>query len=335
MTAASRLTIHIGLHKTGTTAIQHYFWRHGEELLQHGIYYPATGRPTSAATEFGHHDVPWSFTPEAAEPPATLLARLRAEIETTTMPEIVLSSEEFSRMTPGQITVLARALPFRTRIVFYYRRQSEIVQGLYGTDVVHVGERRDIHAYAAAFKGPLDFGRLATDWAAVYGKDAITALAYQPSSFPDRNIVPHFLSAMGFTGPSGVGEAFHYNVSMPWYVVLSVLRLRSIHVSEATIAQIVRSFEIMLENEKPPKPGLFSPAEANEFDRRFAASNAAFAEAFAPGQPPVTPYPADGEDDFLADRKGLWPEVELTLRTVSAYIRTIHQTGMPPGATPS
>jgi len=330
MTATSRLTIHIGLHKTGTTAIQHYFWRHYQELLQHGVYYPVTGRPANAATQFGHHEIPWAFTPEASERPQTLLARLRAEIEETTVADVVLSSEEFSRMSPSSITALRAALPFETRIVFYYRRQSEIVQGLYGTDVLYAGERRDLDTYAQQFKGPLDFGRLASTWAAVYGQAAVTALHYRPSAFPDRNIVPHFMAAMELTGPSGDGEASHYNVSMPWFAVLSVLRLRGIHVSEATIAEVVSSFEIMFRNERP-KLSLFSPAKANAFDARFAGANAAFAAQYAPGEPPITPRPVEDEDEYREAHMGLWPEVELTLRAVAEHVRVVHETGEPPG----
>lgn len=332
MTTASRLTIHIGLHKTGTTAIQHYLWRHPDEMLQHGIYYPVTGRPHSAGTQFGHHEIPWSFTPDRTEPPQVLLERLRAEIEETTTDDVVLSSEEFGRMAPQDVASLAAALPFSTRVVFYYRRQSEIVQGLYGTDVLYGGEKRSLAAYADAFEGPLDYGRLASTWAAVYGKAAITALAYTPSSFPDRNIVPHFMAAMGLTGPAGEGESFQYNVSLPWFAVLAVLRLRAAHVSEAAIAKVVDSFEIIFRNERP-RLVLFSPVEANAYDQRFTKANASFVAEFAPNEPPITPASAEGEDEYvLARMGGLWPEVEFTLRAVAEHVRVVHETGEPPGS---
>ncbi|MCW5715052.1 MAG: hypothetical protein KIT43_11115 [Bauldia sp.] len=329
MTAASRVIIHIGLHKTGSTAIQHYFWRHSRALMQHGIYYPATGRPSSTVTQFGHHEVPWSFTPEASEPPQSLLGRLRAEIEETTLGDVVLSSEEFSRMTPAAIAQLAEALPFDTRVIFYYRRQSEIVQGLYGTDVLHGRERRSLDAYARDFKGPLDYGRVASDWGAVYGLAAVTARHYQPHAFPDRNIVPHFLQTMGLTGPSGEGEEFFYNVSMPWFAVLTVLRLRNARVSEATIAEVVASFEIIFRNQRS-KLGLFSPAEANAFDQGFAEANAAFSATYAPHEPPLAPHPVEGEDEYRDARRGERPEVELTLQLAARHVRVVHETGLPP-----
>lgn len=331
MTKDTRVTIHIGLHKTGSTAIQHYLWRHGLDLLQSGVYYPATGRPASEQLQFGHHDIPWGFTPEGTEPPDRTLERLRREIEATTMPEVILSSEEFSRIDPAVIPRLAAALPFPTRVLFYYRRQSEIVQGLYATDVLHNGERRDIADYADNFTGPLDFSRLARRWMNVYGREAVVARAYRPASFPDGNIVPDFLSALNIHAPTPRGETFHYNVSLPWFAVLSVLRLRRIHVPDPAIARVVESFDIIFRNQ-PSRPALMSPAEANRFDRRFAESNAAFIAEFAEGQPPIEPFPDDGEEDFQLQRLGLWPEIEQTLRAAADHVRALHETGQPPMA---
>jgi len=35
-----QIIIHIGTHKTGSTAIQHFFNRNREEFYSHGLYYP-------------------------------------------------------------------------------------------------------------------------------------------------------------------------------------------------------------------------------------------------------------------------------------------------------
>jgi hypothetical protein len=318
MNAAPRLTIHVGLHKTGTTPIQHYFRRHVEDLRQYGILYPTAGRPTWTEL-LGHHDIPWSLTRENMEAPEALFGRLRAEIDAAGARDVVLSSEEFDRMTPAAIATLADALPYQTRIAFYYRRQSEIVQGLYGTEVLHGGERRSLADYADAFRGPLDYGRFASDWARVYGKEAITALRYDPATFPGRNIVPHFLAAMDLAGPPGDGEHFHYNVSMPWYVVMGILRLRNLGVSEATIARVAASLEIIFRPQRPTL-ALWSPREAHDFDLRFDDANRRFLAEFAPGAPPIEPCPLEGESRFQEERAGPIPELEPLLRVVAEHV---------------
>jgi hypothetical protein len=47
---------HVGPHKTGTTAIQHFLQRHVEFLRDSGIHVP---KPLSA--DAGHHEIPWAL----------------------------------------------------------------------------------------------------------------------------------------------------------------------------------------------------------------------------------------------------------------------------------
>jgi hypothetical protein len=55
-----RLYLHIGLHKTGTTAIQRHLSGHQDVLLAAQKLYPSTGRLSSKHP--GHHNIAWAFS---------------------------------------------------------------------------------------------------------------------------------------------------------------------------------------------------------------------------------------------------------------------------------
>src|SRR5690606_9489375 len=47
------IVLHVGAHKTGTTAIQYHFWKNDSDLARYGILYPKAGRPVGR-NEYGH-----------------------------------------------------------------------------------------------------------------------------------------------------------------------------------------------------------------------------------------------------------------------------------------
>jgi hypothetical protein len=95
-----RLVLHIGTHKTGTTALQRSFWKRRELLASHGIIYPDFGTPS------GHHGLLGEVNPALArnyplpKPSAELMADLAARYADSDA-TVILSSEEFSRGTPS------------------------------------------------------------------------------------------------------------------------------------------------------------------------------------------------------------------------------------------
>ena len=243
MSGTPSLVIHAGVHKTGSTAIQHYFWRHADELARQGLLYPETARPEDPVTWFGHHQIAWAFTRRGPSPP-DVLARLRREIEESGAHTAVVSSEELDRLDAPALAEIAAALPFPTRVVFYYRRQSEIIQGIYGTSVARMGEPRPFADFAADYDGALDFHAFAQRWASAFGRDNVIARPYDRKSFPGGNIVPDFLGALGLhVAPFAENEAFDYNASLPWYAVLSILRLRQLAAPEPLIEKVAEVLE--------------------------------------------------------------------------------------------
>lgn len=91
-----KLIIHVGNHKTGSTAIQTALSENENKLLSKGIIYPRTGRIKNA-----HHD--WALAMRNVSVPGFnnngnltgLINELRAEISKYNPNAVILSSEEF------------------------------------------------------------------------------------------------------------------------------------------------------------------------------------------------------------------------------------------------
>lgn len=133
-----RLTIHIGLAKTGTSAIQSNLFTARDRMREHGVIYPQAGLYRK---ERAHHDAAWAFGGHCAVaghvPPTRrmLLEELRQEVSASGARHIVMSSEGFSRAlldNPNLVSDFAGALSGRNfDLVAAVRRASDYHESFY------------------------------------------------------------------------------------------------------------------------------------------------------------------------------------------------------------
>lgn len=57
MRADRSIILHIGVHKTGSSAIQMAFCRNRGRLLGEGVLYAVAGCPSDPAVQYGHHEM--------------------------------------------------------------------------------------------------------------------------------------------------------------------------------------------------------------------------------------------------------------------------------------
>lgn len=125
------LTLHIGRHKTGTTAIQNFLFRNREQLLERGFYVPMAGRDGA-----GHHRLSRELSTVkkrrlkrrgGAGEAFLELAREVGQLEPG--PQLLISSEDFQNCDPA---VVSKALAaYRTRVVVYIREQVNYLASAY------------------------------------------------------------------------------------------------------------------------------------------------------------------------------------------------------------
>ena len=87
------LYLHVGTHKTGTTAIQALLTTQSEAWAQGGLFVPRSGRIHDLS---GHHNVAWELNADARYRPAFgTLADLCEELKASPHAVAVISSEDF------------------------------------------------------------------------------------------------------------------------------------------------------------------------------------------------------------------------------------------------
>jgi hypothetical protein len=134
--------IHIGTHKTGTTAIQRLLADNQAAFESAGIMLPHTGRidPTLAA----QHNIAYYLTHNPLyEPAHGTFVELGAEIEARQPDVICLSSEEFGSLAVnrgGMLRLFAglnSVVEYEPRIIIYLRPQVDMIESLFAELVKH------------------------------------------------------------------------------------------------------------------------------------------------------------------------------------------------------
>lgn len=213
--------IHCGLHKTGTTALQQFFGRNAQVLLDAGLHYPSAGVGFSG----GHHNLAWQLARDRRfqNRPGNLELMLRqtADIGKDT----VISSEDFesSLRAPERWTALVdalRGLGFSATFVIYLREPASYLRSLFLENIKHgCGDEFGTVARSVVERGSYAF----QDWIFQFDYDAVAAdMARVPGckvmfrSFEhlvDGSIVPDFFRTIGHTVPSSIATVDkHANV---------------------------------------------------------------------------------------------------------------------------
>ena len=276
------LFLHIGSHKTGTTALQRGL-HHNRALLQTcGVTYVAASSAAHLHPYLGTalHDefVPGGFHLLDADGLATRMAQ--AETDT-----VLASSENFSFFfTRSAIDDLAQTLRPQfdcIRIVCYIRRQDRhavshhqegakphrAVEGLlWGHAPTALPTPSDTHDLY------LDYDRRLGLWADVFGDDALIIRPYDRKTLKKGDIFADFLSVVGLSdaGLQAVGD---HNTS------LGAAQTKAGHLMNSLTIK-GKTADAILDRIPPEGRLLPSAAEAVAFQARYDASNTRLNQRF-------------------------------------------------------
>jgi hypothetical protein len=129
--------LHVGTHKTGSTALQYFLKSNEVALAAAGIYVLKTGRLAPHPQGCGHHNVAFELTESLSyHEPLGTFADLLEEISCCGLSRVCISSEEFEILhhKPANMQLLHEAfanIGFHSKIIVYLRPQVDYLESLY------------------------------------------------------------------------------------------------------------------------------------------------------------------------------------------------------------
>lgn len=217
------LTLHIGPHKTGTTAVQTAFADNASVLRKRGILYPKCNWMYPAQHRLAF-EMKGKINPTSGDRPnlQTELDELCRTLEKARLPRVFLSSEEFFASPLDAIRQLKDRLPVTsTTIIAFPRRPDSFLVSCYNQKTKQAGN--GFAAPIARFiKEPrkiapeIDYLGCVSNWADVFGDDTIRLRPFEDGS-PLEHLAAHF-------GVSNLLKNASHNKSVPG-AVAEVMRL--------------------------------------------------------------------------------------------------------------
>jgi glycosyltransferase involved in cell wall biosynthesis len=201
------LYIHIGLPKTGTSAIQKFF-TNNEDILKkkYNLYYPKLGRWVDGS----HHEIafflghnPYIEMKSPVEQ-RSYLDCLDLELNESGCRDILLSSECFHLYTNYNF-ISKFSYHYNIKIICYLRRQDEYIESMYSQAVKDnvYKESRPFQEYLAAEKDKLYFSVFLDRWKTITDKSNFIIKIYESDRFKDRSVVEDFMDIFSVEINSG------------------------------------------------------------------------------------------------------------------------------------
>lgn len=189
------LTIHIGTHRTGTTSIQQALAE--APIHERGILYPKTGRDFNA-----HHRLAQAIV-GLWEQPLGLWDDMWREVENAGLPQVLLSSEDFSWADDKKVEVLSRMLPDGPRrVIVFLRNPLEFLRSMYVITVKLWNYKHGFDRFIEENWQRCDYAALIERWQTI---GAVTPIVYS-----SQDVVPDFFQEIGVPGP---GKLYSLNAA--------------------------------------------------------------------------------------------------------------------------
>jgi hypothetical protein len=206
--------VHVGTHKTGTTAIQRFLAANEAALAAAGTAYPRAGRVSPAYP--GHHNLAHELYGDARFDAS--LGTLRDVVaEVAGAQRVCLSSEDFEYLhaRPALLVALRDALAaagLRPAIVVYVRAQADYLESLYAELVKHglllpfsyildAAMSRGVVHHDDVWTFRFDYTALADRFASVFGPGATFVRHYRDDG-SGGSLVRDFCGAIGIAAPA-------------------------------------------------------------------------------------------------------------------------------------
>ena len=216
------LILHVGFHKSGTSALQESLANQRDDLHKAGVLYPSIGKKAHHRVAWGLSQKPWGWKARGAEKtPYKTFSRMASLINISSAQRIVLSSEFFAELEPDKIQKLADTIKNRQiKILFTLRPLAKLLSSSY-QQYLKFGLKAD---YVEWLHSVLDepgvsklnptfwkrhmHGEVVAKWASIFGSENVSVLIVdeQRPEFMYEQINAYLGLPAGFLKPEVEGS---------------------------------------------------------------------------------------------------------------------------------
>jgi hypothetical protein len=278
------LVLHIGTHKTGTSALQSFLVTNAEALRARGLNYLKAGLGQAMA----HHSLAWGTRGFKGQD-NSVWAEARAEVEAAPDAIHLVSSEGLWFAEPDGIKAEVEGLG-PVRVIAYLRRQDRYLQSLY-KQAITSGRKSKFETWRTQQEDRGDFLAVMRKWAAAFGRENIEVRPYERDG-AKVDVTADFFDALGVDARDlldarGADSRWRHNPS-PRRELLALLRA----LNRAPYDMKHDKFFWAVVHGKRDlvaSADLLSHAECAHLVELYAESNRVLAEEFHGGKPLFPP----------------------------------------------
>jgi hypothetical protein len=265
------LILHIGYHKTGTTAIQNFCYKNRETLLKsYRIYYPNTyGFSGHYLYSFSlmEYFPPWVPT-ELKKSENELFFHLKEEIENAKVKRILISSEDFIGIPFKLNKVVEYLTPSRIKILCYIRSQDKMVEALYNENIKNIGSSTFPMRFEYTPYISLNYYSYMKNLVGLLKKKSneieIILRVYQRDFNKDWDVVEDFCDALGVSKSNFPEEKVEVNISLSPTSTEALKRLKSKYLLSLETFDRVVNFLYEYDRQHPSKIKTLMPLEVRK-----------------------------------------------------------------------
>jgi hypothetical protein len=189
------LYIHIGSHKTGTSALQAFFRDNRKILAKNGVLYPKTGLAGSAHGLLANSLKKTNRIINRDK----LYSDLKTEIKKSKLKTVLISSECYMEgVDPNALKQRLNDDNVRVNVIVYLRRQDSWAQSIYN-EIIRDSMRRytgQIKNMREIRQGKLAYYNVLQPWSEAFGKNNIIVRIYEKKQL-NNGLFNDFMSVIG------------------------------------------------------------------------------------------------------------------------------------------
>lgn len=234
-----KVYLHVGPHKTATTAIQKSLQRNTKVLSSNNLSYPLLGEvftgkdyiSDKSYDEFAHHHFCEALKKDNQGFVFEFIEKLK-KIET----DAVISSENFVFLQDDKVAALADLLDdFDVQVIYTKRYCADLLVSNWQENVKHGSflswsQYFFQHIHKPFSSNVLNSLLVLDRYRKAFGQDAITIIDYQQFDQDNKSIISGFYEVIGIKNQGIKFPSHKINQSMPYYLI-EVIRAMNIRVA--------------------------------------------------------------------------------------------------------